>query len=224
MTHRWWWFGILVGLVSCTACRGIGSRGGGAGAAARDPEIGAGFSASFDEEALAPETWRSTADAYAIVDGELVARDARNHPLWLRQRLPCDVRIEFTAWSDSDDGDIKVEIFGDGHSSATSEGAYTATGYVVIFGGWRNRIHTIARQDEHGARLVELREPRVERGRKYRFSIRIRGGAIDWDIDGQPFAHVEDPEPLCGAGHDHFAFSDWTAPLHFDDLSIAPLE
>ena len=190
---------------------------------ADDPLLAAPFVESFDSAALDPALWKSNVDAYAARDGELVVQEAKNHPLWLLRRLPCDVQIDFTAWSDSADGDIKVEVFGDGRSSATRGGAYTATGYVVIFGGWHNTIHTIARMDEHGARLIELAGPPVERGRRYAFSLRIRGGKIEWTLDGRPFATVEDPQPLCGAGHDHFAFGDWAAPVHFDELKITPL-
>jgi hypothetical protein len=221
--------------VLVAACQGTGRRGdiamgpppeGGttvAAPGAEDPALTAPFIESFDSGTLDPALWKSNVDAYAARDGELVVRDAKNHPLWLLRRLPCDVQIDFTAWSDSADGDIKLEIFGDGRSSATRGGAYTATGYVVIFGGWHNTLHTIARLDEHRARLIELSGPPVERGRRYAFSLRIRGGTIEWFLDGQPFAKVVDPQPLCGTGHDHFAFSDWAAPLQFDELRITPL-
>ncbi|MBW2159703.1 MAG: hypothetical protein JRH14_07015 [Deltaproteobacteria bacterium] len=39
--------------------------------------------------------------------------------------------------SESAEGDIKVEIFGDGASHAKDD-TYTATSYVIIFGGWNN--------------------------------------------------------------------------------------
>jgi hypothetical protein len=34
---------------------------------------------------------------------------------------------------------------------------------------------------------------------------------------------MNDPEPLEGPGHDHFAFNDWEAELWFDNLHIQPL-
>ena len=32
-----------------------------------------------------------------------------------------------------------------------------------------------------------------------------------------------DPDPLYGAGHDHFAFNNWASDLWFDNLVITPL-
>jgi hypothetical protein len=34
---------------------------------------------------------------------------------------------------------------------------------------------------------------------------------------------MDDPNPLEGRGHDHFAFNDWEANLSFDNLRITPL-
>ena len=45
-----------------------------------------------------------------------------------------DVLVEFDVTSYSPSGDIKVELFGDGKTFATHKGAYTASGYVLIFG------------------------------------------------------------------------------------------
>jgi hypothetical protein len=189
----------------------------------KDPKLKEAFAEDFDEGTLDPQTWLPTVEAYEVRDKALFVQGAKNHPMWLKRRVPCDVKIDFVAWSDSPDGDIKVEIFGDGRSSADDEGAYTGTGYVVIFGGWRNSVNTIARRDEHEGRMLEKNDARVEKGRKYRFSIRVRGGSIDWFLDGKPFIHVDDADPLCGPGNDHFAFSNWDTPVHFDDLSIVPL-
>ena len=56
--------------------------------------------------------------------------------------------VEFDVRSESPEGDIKVEMFGDGlnHSS----------GYVLIHGGWNNSISIISRLDEHGTSLQAL--------------------------------------------------------------------
>ena len=67
---------------------------------------------------------------------------------------PRDVRIEFDCWSTEERGDIKVEVFGDGRSFDPDGGAYMATGYEVIFGGWYNAKSIIARLDEHGNDVV----------------------------------------------------------------------
>jgi hypothetical protein len=90
-------------------------------------------------------------------------------------------------------------------------------------GGWRNTVNTIARRDEHEGRMVEENETKVERGRRYRWSIRVRDGNIQWYVDGRLFLEVDDQDPLCGPGNEHFAFSNWGTPVHFDDLSIVPL-
>ena len=136
--------------------------------------------------------------------------------------LPDDVRVEFTVRSESASGDIKVELFGDGVSKATSE-SYTATGYVVIFGGWNNSLNVVARLDEHGADRVVGPKLRVEPGKTYRFAMERRGSLLTVHVDGVELMRFDDPEPLRGRGHDHFAFNDWEAKLAFDDLRITPL-
>ena len=52
--------------------------------------------------------WHSESDAYSLDGGSLRLHGPRNHPLWLDVKLPDDVRIEFDAWSTSDEGDIKA--------------------------------------------------------------------------------------------------------------------
>ena len=90
-------------------------------------------------------------------------------PPWLRRRLPNDAVIELDAWSQSPAGDIKVEIYGDGKSFDPNKGAYTSTGYVLIFGGWNNTKNIIARMDEHAEdRAQELRRE----ARRLRFRLR----------------------------------------------------
>ena len=86
----------------------------------------------------------------AVIDrGVLRLADLHNHPVWLNRELPDAVRVEFDAWAETDEGDIKVELAGDGVSFAKTA-SYTATGYVFIFGGWNNSLNVIARLDEHG--------------------------------------------------------------------------
>lgn len=164
-----------------------------------------------------------TGGGYRIVDGALAAQGAHNHPLWLRKKLPRDVRIEVTAWSDSPQGDIKVEIFGDGRSYDPNAGRYTATGYVLIFGGWSNSKSIIARQDEHADDVVERKAPKVEKGRRYRWAIIRRGKKLEWQVDGETFLTLDDKAPLEGIGHEYFGFNNWETDTHFDDLVITPL-
>jgi hypothetical protein len=177
------------------------------------------FSDTFDRASLGAD-WLDTGDRYRIVGGEIVVSRAYNHPLWLRPRLPRDAEITFDVRSQSPDGDIKVEAWGDGESAATDRGAYTATGYVFIFGGWKNRLTVLARMDEHGADRKARGDLKVVPGRKYSFRIVRKERRLSWWIDAQPVFELDDPSPLEGPGHEHFGLNDWEAQLHFDNLRV----
>lgn len=166
-----------------------------------------------------------TGAGYAVDDHALNARGAHNHPLWLRKKLPHDVRIELDCWSNSDAGDIKVEVFGDGKSFDPDAGRYMATGYEVIFGGWHNSKSIIARLDEHGKDMVQRWEPKVVPRRHYHWKIERQGNRITWWVDDMqtPFLVYEDPHPLEGNGHEFFGFNNWEADTWFDNLVITPL-
>ena len=187
-----------------------------------DPAIGpAGLRDDFNRSDLG-DLWHNTGGPYRIVDGQLMVRGARNKPLWLRRVLPRDVRIELDVRSESEAGDIKVEVFGDGNSRAETE-SYTATSYVVIFGGWANSTNLIARMDEHANdRAVGPRFP-VEQSRTYRMKIERSGQVITAWVDDHKLAEMTDANPLEGRGHDHFAFNNWESEIYFDDLVITPL-
>ena len=200
---------LLCALV--TACTGQG-----------DPTIGPdGFSDDFERDSLG-DSWHNTGGRYEIREGRLNIQGARNRPLWLRRRLPRDVRIEFDVTSDSPEGDIKVEVFGDGSSRATSE-SYTATSYVIIFGGWGNTTNAIARMDEHAPDRANGPRRPVEQGRTYHLRIERRGSVITAWADDEELVHMDDPHPLEGRGHDHFAFNNWETNLWFDNLHIEAL-
>jgi hypothetical protein len=186
-----------------------------------DPALGDHFQEDFNRPALG-DAWRSTGGPYQIVDGKLKVQGAKNKPLWLRRTLPQDVRVEFDVRSESPEGDIKVELFGDGVSKAT-EASYTATSYVVIFGGWNNSKNLIARLDEHGNDRSEGKRMPVEKGRTYRMKIERRGDTITAWADNQELARYKDPNPLRGSGHEYFAFNNWSSELWFDNLSITAL-
>lgn len=187
-----------------------------------DPAVAAsGFKDGFDGERLG-EHWNNTGGPYRIVSGELHVRGARNKPLWLRRTLPRDVKISFDVRSESPDGDIKVEVYGDGVSKAESE-SYTATSYVIIFGGWGNSLNVIARMNEHGSDRVVGQKRKVELGQRYAVEIERRGGQIRYSVDGDEIAVLDDDAPLYGRGHDHFAFNNWMSDVFFDNLAITPL-
>ena len=180
------------------------------------------FRDDFNRSVLGDE-WMTTGPGATLDRGALRLADLRNHPVWLRRELPDDLRIEFDAWAESDEGDIKVELAGDGRSYAESA-SYTATGYVVIFGGWNNSLNVIARRDEHGDDRVTTTEPKVEADRRYHFTITRRGGELRVEVDGQLLAEFSDGAPLVGDGQRHFAFNNWQAPTRFDNLLIYSLE
>jgi hypothetical protein len=190
------------------------------------------FEDDFSRSELASD-WNPTSDAWRIEDGRLCGRGARNHPVWLRRRLPVNARIEFEATSGSPDGDLKVEAWGDGRSAAKGASYDDATSYIVILGGWKNRLKVLARLNEHGQDRKEVRlvpgseDPRTQpvvEGRSYQVEIERRDGrTVRVTVDDTPILELTDPAPLRGPGHEHFAFNDWEVPVCFDDLSVTPL-
>lgn len=187
-----------------------------------DPGIPSeGFTDDFERNHLG-ELWHNTGGSYSIRNGEMRVQGARNKPLWLRRTLPRNVRIEFDARSESPEGDIKVEVFGDGVSKAETE-SYTATSYVIIFGGWNNTTNAIARLDEHADDRINGQAMRVELGKTYHVKIERSGSTIEYWVNDTKIASMTDPDPLDGRGHDHFAFNNWQSELWFDNLRITPL-
>jgi len=187
-----------------------------------DPGIGAkGFSDDFNRKELGPD-WNSTGGSYSIRNGQLRVKGARNKPLWLKRTLPRDVRVELDVRSESPGGDIKLELFGDGASKAETT-SYTATSYVVIFGGWDNTLNVLARMNEHGEDRVVGPPYKVVQGKTYRMKIERRGGMLRAWVGDHELGVMNDPDPLEGPGHDHFAFNDWEAELWFDNLRITGL-
>ena len=164
----------------------------------------------------------STGGNYHVVSGKLNIQGARNHPLWLKKRLPRDAVIEVKVMSRSPEGDIKVEAWGDGQSYATTD-SYLATSYVFILGGWGNSTSALCRLDEHGGDRKTRGDQRVEPGRTYQFKIQRKGKLVEWFVDGKPFLSFNDDSPLEGDHHSFFAFNNWESDLYFDDLKISPL-
>ena len=179
------------------------------------------FRDDFETGELGPH-WQATGEGASVVGGLLQVAGVKNHPLWLDLALPDAVRIEFDAWATTEEGDIKVELYGDGKSFATTAN-YRASGYVVIFGGWNNTTNAIVRQDEHGRDRATAEDPKVEADRRYHFVITRTAGEILWEIDGKAVVTFEDQQPLRGPGHDRFAFSGWETTTQFDNLVIEAL-
>ena len=196
-------------------------------------KIEAPFSDDFDRGALGAD-WNVTGGGWALREGRLCVSGAHNHPAWLLRRLPVNARIEFEATSSSPEGDLKTEVWGDGQSAATGNSYTNATSYIVIFGGWKNTFHVLARLDEHAADRSEIRvepgetDPRAQPvlpDRAYRFKIeRADGKTVRYFVDDVEILSLKDPSPLIGEGHEHLGFNDWQVPVCFDNLTITPLK
>ena len=202
-------------------------------AARSGPEIDQRFVDGFERGEPGAD-WNVTGPGWSVKEGRLCVSNAHNHPAWLRPRLPPNARIEFEATSASVDGDLKVEVWGDGQSAATGNSYTNATSYLVIFGGWKNSLHVLARLDEHGSdrKLIHVEpgesDPRAQPvlpDRAYRFKIeRTDGKTVRYFVDEVEILNLKDPSPLLGEGHEHFAFNDWEVPACFDNLTITPLK
>jgi hypothetical protein len=200
--------------------------------ARQDPVLDQPWRDDFERTTLG-EDWYTDSPVWTVFGGQLCGRGARNHPVWLKRRLPVNARIDFDAASASPDGDIKAEAWGDGSSGAAGVSYRDATSYIFIFGGWRNHFHVLARLDEHAPDRLQLvvdptsTDPRtrpVIPGTRYHFRIeRIDGRTVRWLIDDVEMMSFPDSKPLVGETHDHFAFNDWEVQVCFDGLVITPL-
>ncbi len=179
------------------------------------------FSDDFSEPKLGP-SWKTTGEGAKVVNGHLEVEGLHNHPVWLTVPLPDDVQIEFDVWADSEEGDIKVELAGDGKSWAKSVN-YRASGYVLIFGGWNNTLNVIARKDEHGKDRKVTDSPTVEAKKRYHMRITRESSEIRWEVDGRELLTYDDPRPLQGNKNRYFAFNNWESPVSFDNLVIRGL-
>ncbi|MBX3205455.1 MAG: hypothetical protein KF764_10320 [Labilithrix sp.] len=182
---------------------------------------------------LGPDWMQMRTSAWRIENGRLCGENARNHGVWLNRTLPVNARIEFDAIAMTEDGDLKAEVWGDGHSYATGTSYTNATSYLAILGGWKNTLHVLARLNEHGndrkviAVDKESDDPRqraVVRGQVYQFKIeRTDGKTIRWSVDGVDYLSWNDPAPLAGQQHDHLGFNEWEAKVCFDNVKVTPL-
>jgi hypothetical protein len=182
---------------------------------------------------LGPDWTQAGTTVWHIKNGQLCGDSARNHGVWLNRVLPINARIEFDATSDTTDGDLKGEFWGDGHSAATAISYTNATSYLTILGGWKNKFHVLARVNEHGKDRKEIsvdpnsddpRERPVVVGQTYHFKVeRTDGKTVKWSVDGLEFLTYPDDQPLTGQGHDHFGFNDWDAKVCFDNVRVTPL-
>jgi hypothetical protein len=190
------------------------------------------FTDNFERDSIGDD-YLATGNQYRIERGRLCVKGARNHPLWLRHRLPLNARIEVDAESSGSDGDIKLEGWGDGQAAASRVSYNDATSYLAILGGWKNRFHVLARLDEHAPDRPQVviepgsddpREQPVQQGRRYHLKLeRSDGRTVRFWVDDVEMLSFIDPAPLSGGGHDHFAFNNWETPVCFDNLRVEPL-
>ncbi len=183
------------------------------------------FSDGFDAPELR-DAWKPTApEAVRVEQGALVVERLHNRPVWLTRPLGRDAVIELDVWTDDPRGDIKLEAWGDGSSAYRGDLRlqYTATGYVFIFGGWKNTSSVIARGNEHAAGNAVRQGAAVEPGRRYHFRITRQGGRIAWEVDGKPFLTLEDTQPLHGPRNQYLGLSGWETKVHFDNVTVRPL-
>jgi len=182
---------------------------------------------------LGPNWYQAQTSAWHIENGKLCGSGAHNHGVWLQKPIPINARIEFDATSDTADGDLKAEVWGDGQSAATSTTYNNATSYLTIFGGWKNTFHVLARLNEHGSDRKEIplekdsddpKRRTVTGGQPYHFKIeRTDGKTVHWYVDGVEYLSFTDNAPLVGLGHDHFGFNDWEVKVCFDNVKVTPL-
>ena len=171
------------------------------------------FSKGLDRWNIDGKNWR-------IVDGALYSGDRLNDNLgiWLREPiLTRNVRIEFDARSvqgnnPAFEGDIKCEFGG--------EKAEHLGGYVMIFGGWKNSLNTIARLEEHTGRLVTDTSRSVKEDTTYRVALVRLGNDIKWFINGEPFLTARDESVLTGG---NFGFNNWNSRFYVDNVKIFKL-
>ena len=186
-----------------------------------DEPIVSEFTDMFDRDEPGPG-WRDSGGNFRVEKGELVARKARRHPLWLRKTLPPDVAIEFDARTESEGGNIRVILFGDGKSASSDPEGCGSTGYALVFGGWNNKLSVICRGEQPGHVRARSDWPVVP-GRPYHFYVTRKGGALSWFVSGHPMLEWNDPTPLAGPGHTAFGFDGGEEDIFFDNLTVTPL-
>jgi len=154
--------------------------------------------------------------AWRVEGGRLWGAGGHNAALWLRDlTLPAEVRVELSARAETDTGDLKCELFGDGQTHQS--------GMILINGGWHNKLRVIARRDEHGEDRKEDHRcgPRcAPKGVEQRWVIERRDGVISWYIDGALSLRWAERAPLLGR---RLAFNHWDAEVSYDDLIVYDL-
>src|SRR6266702_4663919 len=190
------------------------------------------FRDDFERATLGEAYW-SNGGHWRIARGQVYSPGVGNNPLWLKARLPRDVRIEFDVRSEKLDEPAPTE------SELRAQLANLAQPYARKLEGlealWERLrgpfVRSSARADldrlEKGTyyqpdtpRVVKRLDLKVERGRTYHETVTRRGGLIRWEQDGQLVLEMNDGAPLPIEGHDRFGFSSWQNDTYFDNLKI----
>ena len=176
------------------------------------------FSDSFERAELGDD-WQTTHAGWKIKEGAVNDTNAKNKGLWLKTLLPERVRVEFTARSEPlpdgkpFPGDLKCEIF-----ATTPE---HQAGYVLINGGWSNRLDIIARLDEHGDDRLSKEASVVKPSVTYRWAVVRTDDTVHWFRDGELMLSYADKAPVRGR---YFGFNNWASNAFYDDLAIYALD
>jgi hypothetical protein len=176
------------------------------------------FSDDFERTELGAN-WQTKHAGWTLKGGALNDTNAKNAGAWLTRPLPDRVRVEFTARSEPLEGekpfpgDLKCEIF-------ATQPEHQA-GYVLVNGGWTNRLDIIARLDEHGKDRLTRDSTRVEPSVAYRWAIVRVDDTVHWFRDGKLVLSFIDAAPVTGR---YFGFNNWASNAFYDDLAIYALD
>lgn len=213
---------LLIGLMACVGCKQ--SKDAARSAPGSDsPAMTEGgeliFEETFDDREPGTHWTRGEGEGgrgrWRIDDGWMVGNDIKNDALWLEKKLPEKVRVEFDVQAMSPVGDIKFEAFGDGKTHES--------GYIFIFGGWKNTLDVIARLDEHGKDRKERKTHGVVPNTTYQMALERTGDTLHWFVNDEHFMSYDDEKMLEGEGHEYFAFNIWSAPVRFDNVKVYDL-
>ncbi len=166
--------------------------------------------------------WKDEGGDWRVEDGVLKSEKARNKDLVLTSKsLPQNAVIEFKMRSFTPYIDAKVRAWG--ALDPNGETMHDAGAYSFILGGWKGRISTIARMDEHDENRVEDRETTFKPETWLACRIERNKGTIRWFVNDKLFLTYEDDSPLSANQFKYFSFANWRSRVEFDDLRIRAL-
>jgi len=181
---------------------------------------------AFDDPSKLEANYFSTGGLWRVREGELISPGVKNNPLWLKASLPHDVTVEFDVRAMTGEGDVRLELFGDGVDAAS--------GYEIVQGAINNGPSSISRFGISGTPAgstvtrasggvhLDVPAPRIEVGKRVHHRVERAGNALRWYIDGALIGTFVDPFPLEGKGHDRLGLSGYEATLAFDNLTVTP--